>query len=240
MAAAVVAVAVLAPGASADKVIQAQTVWRFDASTYAIDQGELLTFRNGDLLSPGPHDVTASDKGADGKPLFKSKTIPNGQEAPVDGARSLKSGSYGFFCSIHPFMTATLRVSESGTPVPAAGTPAAAPAPDKTGPRVTASVATRSLRQVLQTRSVAALIGADEAAKVTLRLAAKIGRRTVRLGSVVAKVDRAKRATVGIRVNTSALRRLGRAKRATLVLTVSAADGAGNVSRKTVRRTVSR
>jgi hypothetical protein len=101
-------------------------------------------------------------------------------------------------------------------------------------------VATRSLRQVLQTRSVAALIGADEAARVTLKLTAKIGRRTLRLGSAVAKLDGSKRATVGIRVDTSALRQLRRAKRATLIVAVSAVDGAGNVSRKSVRRTVSR
>ena len=69
--------------ARADKVIEAQVVWRFDASEYTIDQGEKLTFKNMDSASPGPHDVTASAQGPDGKPLFRSKTIPADQEAEV-------------------------------------------------------------------------------------------------------------------------------------------------------------
>src|SRR3954447_5568614 len=89
--------------AAAEKVIEAQTTWHFDAMTYTIDQGESLVFHNRETASPGPHNVTAADKGADGKPLFASKTIGNGEDAIVVGATQLKTGSYSFMCTIHTF-----------------------------------------------------------------------------------------------------------------------------------------
>src|SRR5436190_16239218 len=65
------AVAALSTGtAQAATVIEAQTLWHFDASSYTIPQGGAVTFRNSDSASPGPHNVTAQDKGPDGKPLF--------------------------------------------------------------------------------------------------------------------------------------------------------------------------
>ena len=235
---AAVVAAATATTASADKVIQAQTVWQFDASTYTLDQGEALTFKNGDQLSPGPHDVTSDGKGADGKPLFKSKTIPNGQDAPVEGARALKTGSYSFFCSVHPFMTATLNVTGNGTPLGAA---APAPPPDTKPPALTVSVGTTSLRKAVQTRSITTLLGADEQAALTARLTARVGKRTYAIGSAVAKTDgTAKRSRVVIRINSSALRPLRRARSATFILTVAARDPAGNVSRATARKTIRR
>jgi hypothetical protein len=57
------------------------------------------------------HDVTAADKGADGRPLFQSKLIGLGESAAVEGTEKLESGkSYGFYCSVHPGMKGTLRV----------------------------------------------------------------------------------------------------------------------------------
>src|SRR3954453_3820977 len=90
---------VAAAPAAAEKVVEAQTTWHFDAMTYTIDQGESLVFHNRDASSPGPHNVTASDKGAHGKPLFASETIVNGKDAPVTGATQLKTGSYPFICT---------------------------------------------------------------------------------------------------------------------------------------------
>jgi outer membrane protein assembly factor BamB len=57
------------------------------------------------------HDVTAADKGADGRPLFQSKLIGLGESTPVDGTEKLEAGkTYGFYCSIHPGMKGTLSV----------------------------------------------------------------------------------------------------------------------------------
>ena len=117
----VVAVALMPATAAADEVIEAQTVWRFDAMSYEIDQGEPLAFHNRDAASPGPHNVVASDEGPDGQPLFASKTIENGEDAPVERARQLKTGSYDFICTVHPFMQATLVVNDKGAPQPAPG-----------------------------------------------------------------------------------------------------------------------
>src|SRR3954451_11393653 len=89
-----------APPAAAEKVIEAQTTWHFDAMTYTIDQGEALVFHNRDTTSPGPHTVAAADNGPDGKPLFVSKTINNGEDAAVVGATRLKTGSYSFLCTV--------------------------------------------------------------------------------------------------------------------------------------------
>src|SRR3954447_7965690 len=105
--------------ALADKTIEAQTVWRFDATTYMLDTGEKLTFKNDDGASPGPHNVTSNDKGPDGKPLFSSQTIKNGEQSVVAGAQSLKAGQYGFICTVHPFMQATLVVTARSEPAPA-------------------------------------------------------------------------------------------------------------------------
>jgi polyvinyl alcohol dehydrogenase (cytochrome) len=57
------------------------------------------------------HDVTASDKGPDGRPLFQSKLIGLGESASVDGTEKLAAGkSYGFYCSVHPGMKGTIQV----------------------------------------------------------------------------------------------------------------------------------
>src|SRR3954447_12573381 len=87
---------VFAPAvARADKVVTAEVVWRYDASEYTIDQGEKLTFKNTDTVSPGNHDVTADAAGPDGRtPVFRSKTIDDGQESVVDGADRLTTGDY--------------------------------------------------------------------------------------------------------------------------------------------------
>src|SRR3954464_3406188 len=139
------AAALAAPApALADKTIEAQTVWHFDASTYMLDTGEKLTFKNDDAASPGPHNVTADDRGPDGKPLFGSETIKNGEQSVVKGAESLKAGQYSFICTVHPFMTATLVVTDRSAPSP----PAAAPPPaarDTTPPKVRSTLLKTSL-----------------------------------------------------------------------------------------------
>src|SRR5438034_3544372 len=101
-----------APGALADKQVQAQPIDRF-AGDVTMDQGETLTFMNMDLNN---HDVTADAAGPDGKPLFASATIGFGQTSKVDGAEYLTTGAYKFHCSVHQFMTGTLTVTSNGTP----------------------------------------------------------------------------------------------------------------------------
>src|SRR5688572_1620804 len=111
--------AVLAPAAAlADERIEAAPQNRYTTPNIEIDQGERVIFRNGDVAS---HDVTADQKGPDGKPIFASALINRNEEAEVKGADSLTTGSYGYFCSVHPQMKGTINVNGNGTPKPREG-----------------------------------------------------------------------------------------------------------------------
>ena len=70
--------------------------------------GGSLNFVNLDVAK---HDVTAVEKGPDGKPLFSTPLIDLGETAPVEGLDRVTSGqTYEFFCSIHPGMRGNLSV----------------------------------------------------------------------------------------------------------------------------------
>jgi plastocyanin len=227
--------------AYADKVIDARTMWRYSASTYSMDQGEKLEFLNADFLSPAAHDVTSEAMGPDGKPLFASPTVDHGAQVPVVGARQLKTGSYPFICSVHPFMTATLVVSSNGTPLPPP-TAVPDPAPDATAPVVRASIGPSSLRRALARRGrFTASVVSDEAVELTLRLTARARGKTVLAGRAkVAHRTPGRRAVFGVGPTRSARRALARARRAALTLTIRAVDASGNSTALTVRRTLRR
>src|SRR4051812_18115479 len=183
-------VAAGAPAAArADKVVEALVVWRYDSMDYTIDQGEKLTFKNSDTASPGPHDVTANSPGPDGKtPLFRSKTIPGGQESVVEGAQQLKTGTYSFFCSVHFFMQANLHVTDKGAPLPAGGSqpapasPSPSPSPaDTEKPRVSAKLRPTTLRQAARRGRMVATVTTSELARLQLVLTARVRGRTVTL-----------------------------------------------------------
>jgi len=110
------------PGALADQDIVANTgaaTTGFTTPNVTMAQGEKLTFQNNDATVM--HNVTSTDNGSDGKPLFHSATIGPGSSF-VDGSQYLTSGSYHFYCTLHPqTMTGTLTVSTAGTPVPRPG-----------------------------------------------------------------------------------------------------------------------
>jgi glucose/arabinose dehydrogenase/plastocyanin len=65
-----------------------------------VAQGTGLTFANTDAVL---HDITASDTGSNGQPLFKSRTILTGT-APVDGVQNLAPNTYPYYCTVHPEM----------------------------------------------------------------------------------------------------------------------------------------
>ena len=82
--------------------------------TFQMDQGDRPTFSDG---GANQHNVTARQNGADGKALFGTPTLNGGQSATLDGTQYLTTGSYSFFCTIHPTeMQATLVVTGNGTP----------------------------------------------------------------------------------------------------------------------------
>ena len=237
--------AAIPAAAWAEKVVEAQTVWRFDASSYTIDQGEMLLFKNSDVASPGPHNVTASGRGADGKPQFASRTIRNGEQATVDGAQQLTTGNYDFICTVHPFMEASLVVSDAGTPLPPAGggPPASTPAPgsDTRRPALRASLQRSSLRRAVRRKRVFARITSDEVVTLRMTLTARLNGRLVVLGRATARADAPNTAVrVGIRVNRAGRQALRRERRVALTLLVEARDPAGNVRAKKARRQLER
>lgn len=227
-----VAVALGAPTvASADERIVAGAGNRYLTTTPSIDQGELLTFQNQDVSR---HDVTATNEGPDQRPLFASALIGQGQEAEVVGARYLTTGSYGFFCTIHPFMTGTLTVTSAGTPLPRPGGGEPPPASgDMTPPRLGARIARRVSRGRLPVE-----LTSDEASSVTVSATARVGRRTVRLAGARASLSAGSPRTVRLRLSSSARRALRGEKRATVTATVTGTDAAGNRGRAASTRRV--
>jgi plastocyanin len=242
----VAALLALTPAAAqASTVIEAQTVWRYDMSMYTLAQGDALTFRNADSVSPGPHNVTSQDKGPDGKPIFASDTVPNGKEVPVAGAQNLQAGSYSFFCTVHPFMTATLTVTAAGAPQSPGGSPPSSPPPpsarDTRAPRLHASLIKTSLSRFVKTRRVSARVASDERVALSLRLSVKIGSRVYTLARTeVPGASAGATKTVVLRSSKSQSRRLRGARRAKLTLAVEGRDDAGNVGTARARRTLSR
>jgi hypothetical protein len=178
-----------------------------------IAQGESLVFRNIDV---DPHNVTASQAGPDGRPLFASETIGPGKQAPVHGAEYLPTGRYGFLCSVHPFMTGTLTVSGGGTPKPrpGGGTPASGPAPDTTPPSV------RARRLVSRRGRLRVRVGVDEPATVTVIVRA--GRRVL-----------GRHETIFVRGGTHLV--TVRARRRATRIDVRAVDASGNAARTRAR-----
>jgi plastocyanin len=85
---------------------------------YTQSQGDRSVFRN--IESGVAHNVTSNGRIGAGR-LFRSATIVGtntGTQAPVSGTQYLRQGDYTFFCSVHPNMEATLRVTGAGDPVP--------------------------------------------------------------------------------------------------------------------------
>lgn len=100
-------------------VIEADNPLNYQQQNYSQQQGIRSTFNN--TAPPGPgagdsHNVT-SDLPFGQHSLFSSETVSGGDTAPVKGTQYLTAGDYDFHCSVHPAMTATLHVTNAGTPV---------------------------------------------------------------------------------------------------------------------------
>ena len=97
---------------AASQTIIGQVDDTFNTATYTTDQGEVVPFQ----VTGSSHNVTAHQNGPDGGALFRTPTISGGT-AGVQGTQYLSTGSYTFFCTVHPTtMQATLVVGPGGTP----------------------------------------------------------------------------------------------------------------------------
>jgi plastocyanin len=199
-----------------------------------IDQGELVTFRNSDSTGAF-HDVTSNGKDSDGKALFASETIEGGKSAPVKGVEFLTTGDYGYICSVHPFMTGTLRVNSNGAPKPRTpDNPAPNPA-DTTPPTAGISILDSRISAVLKRGAVRLRLTTDEPAR--FQVAVKSGRTTVATGVVVVKGTAR---TLNARLTKAGKKALAKARRVTLKATARVNDAAGNRSAASATRKLRR
>ena len=217
------AVLVPAGAAHADERIQAGPSIRYTTPSVTVDQGERLTFQNLDVVG---HDVTATQRGPDGRALFRTPVIGGGQEAFVEGSQFLTTGSYGFVCSIHPEMTGTLNVTSAGAPVPR-------PA-DTTAPRASVRLRSARVSSVRRARRLLVRVTVNEAAKVSLRATARgatIARGALSLGGPGSRNRALSLTAAGRRASRSG-------RRLTVTVTARAVDRAGNSRRARTRRTL--
>jgi plastocyanin len=220
---AMVALLLPASAAHADERIQAGPSVRYTTPSVTMDQGERLSFQNLDLVG---HDVTARERGRDGRALFRTPVIGGGQEVFVEGSQYLTTGAYGFLCSVHPEMTGTLNVTSAGAPVPR-------PA-DTSAPRASVRVRSASVSAVRRSRRLAVRVTVNEAATVALRATAR-GRLIAR-GAVSLNAPGSRGRALAL---TAAGRNTVRGDRR-LAVTVSAraVDRAGNRRTARARRTL--
>jgi plastocyanin len=192
----------------------------FLTASVEVDQGGRVTLANRDATA---HDVTARGDGPDGKPLFASPLVQAGGSGDVAGVGYLTSGSYAFFCSVHPQMTGTLRVTTAGTPDPrpGGGSGGGSPSADVTPPRL----------QIARPRGLGVTVTSDEPAAISV----VARRRGKRAATGRARVGAAGRVRVRLRPTAAGRRALRRGRRVAVRLTVTGRDAAGNRTR-VVRR----
>jgi plastocyanin len=100
----------------ADRIGTSPATNEYDKRTYNMAAGENPVLTNNTIGTS--HDVTAFQRGPDGKQLFSSATIFTNQHATVQGTQYLARGDYRFFCTVHGSgMSATLHVGP-GAAVP--------------------------------------------------------------------------------------------------------------------------
>jgi plastocyanin len=225
----------------ADKQITAEPSNRYSNPEVTMDQGEKLTFGNNDIAA---HDVTASGKGPDGKPLFSTPVVNRGESAFVEGSQYLTTGHYAYYCSLHTNMKGTVHVTANGTPQPRPGAappgPAGAAASDAQAPALGVAILSRGVRAVRRGRALRVRVTLDEAGHVTLRAVArpKIGGRLVTVATGTAHLTGAGERRVRMRLTRAGRRALARKRRLAVVVTARATDNAGNKAMQQHGRTL--
>lgn len=212
-----------AQSAWADETITAIYPDRFLSGVTTIDQGEKVSFRNLDVVG---HDVTAHDTGDDGKPLFGSSLVGPGMSGPVAQTEYLTTGSYHFFCSIHPGMEATLEVTSAGTP---------AERPQSEGLQV--KVLSKDLDRVVESGKLKLRVTSRKGS-VLVGARAEKRKGALALGSKKVKFEEKGVRRVALRLSDAARKALRKRERATVIATATANDSDGHTERTTARRTL--
>jgi len=222
LALALIAALVGAATAWADETITARPVDQYASSTTTIDQGEKVTFRNLDISG---HDVTSHDHGDDGKPLFASSLINPGGSGSVAGTEYLTTGSYHFFCTIHPGMEATLEVTSAGTP---------AERPQAEG--VGVKVLSKDLDRVIESGRLKLEVS-SRAGVVQVGARAERRKGSIALGSKKVTFTEKGTQRLTLKLSDTARKALRKRSSAKLIATATATSG-GRTERSTAKRTL--
>jgi plastocyanin len=220
-----------APAAHADGQIAAGPPNRYLTSDVTIDQGERVTFMNTDTAD---HDVLARDKGGDGKPLFRSELVGAGRTVPVVGTEYLTTGSFSFFCSLHPQMEGTLKVSSAGTPVPRPGSGGGGGGGG--APSLGLRVLDLRLARIQRQQALPVRVQTDEGAAV--RITARRGRTTLAKGTV--KLSAAGSRTVRLKLTPAGRRVVRQSSKVRVSISARAEDADGNATTKKAAATLRR
>jgi plastocyanin len=214
----------------ADKRIDAAPGNRYSTTDVTIDQGERVTFHNGDTVA---HDVTATQNGPDGKPLFRSPTTDAGKDSVVDGTQYLSTGHYDFICSIHPNMKGSIHVTTNGTPAQRpGGASGSAPqgAKDTVKPTVVVRVASRHVHDVRSGHALVVRVQLSEPGHVELRAIARPrpGGRLVTVARGMTRLKAAGIKRVHLRLTRAGRAAVRRHRGLAIIVTGRAMDMAGN------------
>ena len=212
-----------AAAAWADETITARPVNQFAAGVTTIDQGEKVTLRNLDIAG---HDVTSHHTGDDGKPLFASSLVAPMASGPVAGTEYLTTGSYDFFCSIHPGMEAALEVTSAGTPVER---------PQAEG--VAVKIVSRSLARVIETGRLKLKVRSREGV-VQVGARAERPKTSIALGSKKVRFEETEERLVKLKLSDEAVKRLRKRNKAEVVATATATHSDEHTELDTDRRTL--
>ena len=207
----------------ADETITARPVDQFASSVTTIDQGERVTLRNLDISG---HDVTSHDSGDDGKPLFASALVGPTSSGPVAGTEYLTTGSYHFFCSIHPGMEATLEVTSAGTP---------GKRPEAEG--VAVKILSRDLDRVIESGKLKLKVRSRKGV-VQVGARAERPKTSIALGTKKVRFDETGERRVKLNLSDDALKRLRKHNKATVVATATATHSGDHTELDTDKRTL--
>lgn len=184
----------------------------FDPGPFTQDQGETETFVNPPNSSF--HDVTSTQNGSDGKPLFASDAIGADNTVPVKGTQYLTAGSYKFYCTIHgPSMNGTLVVSSNGTPVPR-----------PVAPSVKVSILGQSLKKVRNSKKLKVKITAGSVAASGIKLEVTKGSKKFGSASGLKLAAKASK-TVSVKLSSSAVKTIKNSKKVTFKVKASLTGG---------------
>ena len=219
----IAAIALALPAAArADERFVAVPVNQYGSNSVTIDQGEALLFRNLDFNQR--HDIVSVLQSG-GKPIFATPLIGTGEEALVQGAQQLKGGSFDFFCSIHPFMKATLIVTGAPGPPPSPNPP---PSSDTQPPSVSLRIVDSKLSQVKKSRKLRVQVTTNEAGNVALTATVKSGKKTITIARSTQGFARTGRVTVSMALTKAGQSELRKRSSAAITVAGRATDGAGN------------